>query len=43
MKRQYCREVGKRANCQAGVFLGYDSYQTSPLVASLKQVENHFD
>jgi SRSO17 transposase len=27
VKRQYCGEVGKRANCQAGVFLGYASSQ----------------
>src|SRR6516165_269667 len=27
VKRQYCGEVGKRANCQAGVFLGYASCQ----------------
>jgi SRSO17 transposase len=27
VKRQYCGEVGKRANCQAGVFLGYASVQ----------------
>ncbi len=27
VKRQYCGELGKRANCQAGVFLGYASVQ----------------
>ncbi len=27
VKRQYCGEVGKRANCQAGVFLGYASHR----------------
>lgn len=25
VKRQWCGEVGKKANCQAGVFLGYSS------------------
>jgi SRSO17 transposase len=32
VKRQYCGEVGKRANCQAGVFLGYASRQGYTLV-----------
>src|SRR6266568_8818583 len=27
VKRQYCGELGKRANCQAGVFVGYSSSQ----------------
>jgi SRSO17 transposase len=31
MKRQYCGEVGKRAHCPAGVFLGYASRKGSTL------------
>jgi len=25
VKRQWCGQLGKKANCQAGVFLGYSS------------------
>ena len=32
VKRQYCGEVGKRANCQAGVYLGYASGKGYTLV-----------
>jgi len=32
VKRQYCGEVGKRAHCQAGVFLGYASRKGYPLL-----------
>jgi SRSO17 transposase len=33
VKRQYCGEVGKRANCQAGVYVGYASRQGYTLLA----------
>jgi len=32
VKRQYCGEVGKRANCQAGVYVGYASRKGSTLL-----------
>jgi SRSO17 transposase len=32
VKRQYCGELGKRANCQAGVFVGYVSSQGYPML-----------
>jgi SRSO17 transposase len=32
VKRQYCGELGKRANCQAGVFVGYVSSQGSTML-----------
>jgi SRSO17 transposase len=33
VKRQYCGEVGKRANCQAGVYVGYASRKGYTLLA----------
>lgn len=32
VKRQYCGELGKRANCQAGVFVGYGTSRGYPLL-----------
>lgn len=32
VKRQYCGQLGKRANCQAGVFVGYVSSRGSTLL-----------
>ena len=32
VKRQYCGQLGKRANCQAGVFVGYASRKGSTLL-----------